>query len=67
MHENIYQMFFVYSCTVLHIRQNNTTTSPPQINLGRGRRSRTTTQQSPHWLQWDPPNSPPNLLLTLRR
>ena len=35
-------------------------TSPPQSNLGRARRSRTTTQQSPHWLQWDAPNSTQN-------
>jgi len=32
----------------------------PQSNLRRARRSRTVMQQSPHWLQWDAPNSPPN-------
>ena len=35
------------------------TTSPPQSHLGKARRSRTNMQQSPHWLQWDAPNSPP--------
>jgi len=38
--------------------------NPPQSNLGRARRSRTITQRSPHWLQWDAPNSP---LPSLRR
>ena len=38
-------------------------TSPPQSHLGRVRRSRTNMQQSPHWLQWDAPNSPPKLPL----
>jgi len=33
-------------------------TSPPQSHLGRACRSGTTTQQSPHWLQWDIPKSP---------
>ena len=33
-------------------------TNPPQRNLGRARRSRTTTQQSPHWLRWDAPRLP---------
>ena len=32
----------------------------PRSNLGRARRSRTTTQQSSHRLQWDAPNSPQN-------
>jgi len=36
-------------------------------NLGRARRSRTTMQQSPHWLQWDAQNSPTKLPLPLRR
>jgi len=36
-------------------------TSPPQSNLGRACRCRTTTQPSPHWLQRDALNSPPNL------
>ena len=31
-----------------------------QSNLGRVRRSRTTMQQCPHWLQWDVPNSSQN-------
>ena len=38
-----------------------TETSPPQSNLGRVRRSRTTTQQSPRWLQWDARNPLPKL------
>jgi len=29
-----------------------------QSNFGRVHRSRTTTQQSPHWLQWDAPHLP---------
>jgi len=41
-------------------------TSPPESNLGRAHHSRTTMQQSPHWLQWDAPNSPPQLPLPLR-
>jgi len=40
-------------------------TSSPQSHLGRVRRSRTNTQQSPHWLQWDAPNSPPKLPLPI--
>jgi len=36
-------------------------TSPAQSNLG------TAVSQSPHWLQWDAPNSPPKLLLPLRQ
>ena len=32
----------------------------PQSNLRRARRSCTTIQHSPHWLQWDAPNSPQN-------
>ena len=35
-------------------------TSPAQSNLGR------TMSQSPHWLQWDAPNSPPKLSFPLR-
>jgi len=38
-----------------------------QSNLGRAYRSCTTTQQSPHWLQWDAPSSPSKLHLPLRR
>ena len=39
-------------------RPTITTTSPPaQSNLGRA------ASQSPHWLQWDAPNSPPKLPL----
>jgi len=34
-------------------------TSPPQSNVGRAHRSCTTTQQSPHWLQWDAPTHRP--------
>jgi len=37
-------------------------TSPPQSHLGRARRSLTTMQQSPHWLQWDAP-----LVITMGR
>jgi len=49
------------ACTVLY------STSPPQSNLGIARRSRTSMQQSTHWLQWDAPNSPPKLPFPLRR
>ena len=38
-----------------------------QTNLGRARRSRTTTQQSPHWFQWDATHLPPKLPLPLQR
>jgi len=34
-----------------------------QSNLERAHNSRTTTQQSPHWFQWDTTNSPPKLPL----
>ena len=37
--------------------------SDSQSHFGRAHRSRTTTQQSPHWLQWDAPNSPSKLPL----
>jgi len=43
------------------------TNSRWRSNLRRAHRSRTTMQQSPHWLQWDTPNSPPKLPLLLRR
>ena len=36
------------------------TTEKQFLHLGRTRHSRTTSQQSPHWLQWDTPNSPQN-------
>jgi len=36
-----------------------------QSNLGRAHCSRTATEQSPHWLQWDAPNSPPKLPISL--
>jgi len=39
--------------------------SPPQSNLGRARRSRATTQQSPHLFQWGAHTS--KLALPLRR
>jgi len=47
------------SLTVL-LNTEHAWTSPPQSNLGRAHRSRITMQQSPHWLQWDAPNLPPN-------
>ena len=35
--------------------------------LDRSTHFHTTTQESPHWLQWDAANSPPKLPLPLRR
>jgi len=42
-------------------------THRPKRQLDRCTHFRTTTQQSPHWLQWDAPNSPPKLPIPLRR
>jgi len=53
--------------TDLNLYQIPITTSPLQSNLGTARCSHTTMQQSPHWLQWDIPNSPPKLPLPLQR
>jgi len=47
------------------LRTNHSKSSPS--NLGTARRSCTSTQQSPHWLQWDVPNLPPKLPISLRR
>ena len=50
------ELFNLYDCE-----------TSPQSNLRRARRSCTTIQESPHWLQWYTPNSPPKLPLPLRR
>ena len=44
--------------TTSHRSSISTPTTSPQSNLRRARRSCTTIQHSPHWLQWDAPNSP---------